>query len=101
MQQTLSKKWLSLSKLGKFFVLYTALIVIVVGLVYAFFTVSALRMDPSSFECTSDSMMKQICADPFGSSIIWTIMLVLMFGWPILIIWIVTAVLLRRRHKRN
>ncbi len=99
MQQKLSKNWLRLSKLGKFFVLYTAIIVAIIGLLYAMNVISALSMDPDSYNCTSDSMMKQVCAYPFESSIMWTGVFVTVFGWPFLILWIIIAITLLIRQS--
>jgi hypothetical protein len=81
---------------------YSAFLVIAVICIYAMNVLSALSMDPTSYNCTSDSMMKQICADPYGSSVIWTIIFVTLLGFPFAIIWqIIGIILLTRRLSRK
>ena len=96
---------MALSTLGKTFLWLT--IPIVAIFIYLFMDQLnyALSMDPNSFNCKYDSMMKQFCEDPYGSSISWTLILMFMSpAWPILLAWVVIGIVLLNRfvkRKRN
>lgn len=92
----------NMSHLGKVFVWFSALIVAAYAVVYAFQVRDALNMKPNSFNCTHDSMMEGICHHPFSSSIIWSLLLLCYFAWPIIAAWAIVGVtLLVRRKRRN
>lgn len=94
------EKYRHTTRLGKVFIWLSIAIVLGIIGVYIQQVLSALAMDPNSYNCTSDSMMKQICHDPYGSSVGWTLILVCMIGWPILFIWaIIGVILIARRNK--
>ena len=91
-------KYKTLSRLGKAFVWLS---IAVVTAVIAFYVVEVLRaraMDPNSYNCLHDSMMKQLCEDPYGSSVSWAIIEFVFLGWPLWIVWaVIGLVLLGRR----
>lgn len=90
------------STLGKIFVWLSVLIVIVYIVIYIQEVREALAMDPMSYECLHDSMMKQICADPYGSSVTWGIVSLVFYCWPLIMAWLVMGVmLLIRRGQRK
>ena len=55
---------------------------------------SALLMDPDSYNCTSDAMMRQFCEDPLGSSFWWTLLAASLFGLPFFGVWIALGLVL-------
>lgn len=84
----MSKKYKTLKIREKIFVWLSVLIPSLMIGVYLLNVTSALSMDKTSYNCTGDSMMMQICHDPFGSSIAWTVVYALFFGWPLLLAWL-------------
>jgi hypothetical protein len=92
------KKYYSLSTRVKVFVWLTVTLIIFIPAVYLLNVAGALQMDPNSYNCTTDSMMKQICQDPWGSSVAWTYIYVAFFGWPLMLAWLSSGifVLIRR-----
>ncbi len=91
----------SVSRLGKVFLWLSVILLLAFVIVYVMQVQSALSMDPSSYNCTSDSMVMRICHDPYGSSIGWTMIYLGYMGWPFFIAWLVIgATLLHRRKSR-
>lgn len=85
-------KYRSLDKLHKAFMVVSFVLVLLPILLYVVNVVGALSMDKSSYNCTSDSMMMQICHDPFGSSIAWSILGSVVIGFPVVIVWLLLGV---------
>lgn len=84
------------------FIALSILIVVLSLVIYAKEVSAALAMDPNSYNCTSDSMMKQICQDPYGSSLSWTLLYLTLFAWPLLFAWAMLGImLLRKKSKRS
>jgi hypothetical protein len=95
-------KYRALSRLGKVFLWLSVAIALIILIIYSMEVVQALRMDPLSYNCISDSMMKQICHHPYSSSISWTLIYLIFFGWPITFPWIIIGlVLAKRRYLRS
>lgn len=93
-------KYKSTSRLGKIFIWLSIGIFIAAIALYVNEVIETLAMDPNSYYCMHDSMTKQRCEDPFGTSIGWAILLLVFVGWPVLLAWMVIgAVLLRRRAR--
>jgi hypothetical protein len=91
-----------MSKLGKIFLWLTIPIIGVFILIYMSQLSQALSMDPNSFNCKYDSMMKQVCQDPYGSSISWTLVLMFMSPvWPIPLAWVVIGIVLLSRFIKR
>ena len=90
-------KYKSASRLAKVFIWLSILLLVALILTYMLEVRDALNMDPNSFNCLHDSMMKQICEDPYGSSITWTIIGVIVLGWPLILTWLVVGVILLQR----
>ncbi len=88
------QKYKSASKLTKIFLWLSVFLLTILVLMYTFEVRHALAMDPNSFNCLNDSMMKQICDDPYRSSITWTFIKFGFFAHPLLIAWIVIGILL-------
>ena len=65
---------------------------------YVMEVLEALAMDPNSYNCLHDSMMKQICEDPYGSSVGWAMIKFVFIGWPLLIVWAVIGLMLLGRR---
>jgi hypothetical protein len=93
--------WFSgLSKLTKTFILLSAALIIGFLHVYTGEVRSAQAMDPHSYNCTSDSMMKQLCEHPFSASLPWSLAGLVIFGWPAIIAWLAIGItLVARRHR--
>ncbi len=88
----------SLSILGKAFLWLTLFLVVAFGIIYTQQVKEAFAMDPLSYECTRDSMMKQVCSDPYGSSFFWGILSLGIYCGPVVIAWLVVGgVILFRR----
>lgn len=90
-------KYKSASRLGKSFIWLSIILLLVAAITYMFEVRDALGMDPNSFNCLHDSMMKQICEDPYGSSVAWTLIGMLTLGLPLVLAWLVVGVLLLAR----
>ncbi|HSX08294.1 MAG TPA: hypothetical protein VLG11_05360 [Candidatus Saccharimonadales bacterium] len=95
------RKFQALTLLGKVFVVLTIAILGTLIALYVFQLKDALSMDPHSFNCLHDSMMSQICHDPYGSSVSWAVILLIVLGWPVLAVWAVLGVVLLVRRKRS
>ena len=90
------------SRLAKVFLVLSAVLAGMYSVVYVMNVSEALGMDPTSYNCTNDGMMMQICADPYGSSIIWSFIDVVSVGWPVLIAWLIAgSMLLDPKDSRN
>lgn len=88
-----------MSKLGKFFVWYS---LVLFGLLLAYFAMNfldALMMDPSSYNCTSDAMMRQFCEDPFFTSLAWTLLAANLFGLPFFAAWVAIGIMLIAKNE--
>jgi hypothetical protein len=48
----------------------------------------ALAMAKASYNCTMDSMMMQLCHNPFGGSVPWAILQSVVIGFPFIILWL-------------
>jgi len=94
MKLPIFQKFRSYSRLGKVFFGLSAAIVLLVLAIYLWNVLQALHMDPHSYNCVNDSMMKYICHHPYSSSISWTIAYVVLFGWPLTFPWIIIGLLL-------
>jgi hypothetical protein len=95
-------KYKSASQLGKVFFWLSVGIIFASIALYIREVAEAMAMDPNSYNCLHDSMMKQVCADPFGTSVVWSILSLVFLGWPILLVWVIIGiVLIARRHKRT
>lgn len=91
----------SITKLGKAFLWLSLLLIITFAVIYGLQVKESLEMDPQSFNCIHDSMMKQFCSDPYGASFLWSVLGFLILGSPLLIAWIIigTLVLIRRVRR--
>lgn len=96
----MKNKLQSSSKLSKAFTVTSALLILMPIFFYVFNVVGALSMDKSSYNCTSDSMMMQLCHDPLGSSVGWTILYMVIFGLPLFVAWVILGafILLKRTN---
>ena len=90
----MDKKLKLLNSPSKAFVVATTILVIIFVVSYTFNVLDALSMDKNSYNCTSDSMMMQICHHPYSSSITWAIFATLLFGSPVIVIWIISGLTL-------
>lgn len=102
-------KHTSLHLFTKIFIGYTVAIILAVLAIYVTNVEGALSMDPNSYNCLHDSMMRRQCEDPFGSSIGWTMAYVwayyVMYPW---LMWLITlswigvgiAAIVQRRKGR-
>ncbi len=88
----------SLSKLGKVFLWLTLFLVVAFGIIYTLEVKESLAMDPLSYNCTGDSMMKQFCDHPYSSSFFWSILGFGIYCGPIIISWLVVGSILVFRH---
>lgn len=87
-------KYKSTSRLGKVFVWLSIALTLAFIITYILEVQGALNMDPNSFNCLHDSMMMQICEDPYGSSVPWTMIKMSILGWPLILAWLAVGVLL-------
>lgn len=94
-------KYKAASRLGKVFVWLSIGIFIAVVALYIYEVREALAMDPDSYNCLHDSMMKPMCKDPFGTAAFWTALEIVFFAWPILLAWTLIGVILMRRRVRG
>ena len=92
-------KYKSTSRLGKVFIWLSIILILAFSITYILEVRDALSMDPKSFNCLHDSMMKQICEDPYGSSVTWTVIKVFILGSPLILAWFVAGALLLMRTK--
>lgn len=91
------RRYKSASKLGKVFLGLS--LCLVIAFVYTYFreVKQALHMNPASYNCTSDGMMKQLCHHPYSASILWSVLDFGLLFWPLIVIWaIIGTVSLRR-----
>lgn len=89
------------TKLGKVFLWLSLLLIIAFAIMYGLQVKESLEMDPQSFNCLHDSMMKQFCNDPYGASFLWSVLSFLILGSPLLIAWtIVGTLVLMQRIRR-
>lgn len=93
------QKYKSASKLAKVFTWLSVLLPLALILTYMLEVRFALSMDPGSFNCLHDSMMRQICEDPYGSSITWALMKFGLFAHPFLIAWLAIGIVLLIRSN--
>jgi hypothetical protein len=93
------KKYRSTSRLGKVFAWLSGLIVVALVVVFAVMLRYTTHMDPHSFNCTSDSMMMQMCHHPISSAIEWSIVMVGIIGSPLLLAWLIVG--MRLAAHRN
>jgi uncharacterized membrane protein YkgB len=101
MKISIFHKFRSYSRLGKVFFCLSIVIVLLILATYIWHVVEALHMDPHSYNCVVDSMMKDICQHPYSSSVSWTIIYLIFMGWPLTFPWIIIGLLLvRRRYLR-
>lgn len=91
----------SASTLGRIFILLTLFLVVAFAVIYVKELRDNLALDPRSAQCMYDSMMKQICDDPFGSSITWSVFGLVIYCGPLMLAWLVVgvALLIGRRHQ--
>lgn len=92
----------SLGRLPALFILLSVAVVLMFLGFYAFNVMRALDMDPNSYNCTEDGMMMQLCHNPYGASLLWSLLYAVFFGWPLLLAWLITglALLLRPTLRR-
>lgn len=96
--KSLVSKYTSQPRLTKAFVWFSVVLVLLVALVYAHYLNSAF--DTTQTQCDNDSMMSYDCENPYGSALMWTVIIVYMFGWPLFTIWgIMGVMILQRRNK--
>lgn len=97
---TYMRRFMPATTLGRVFAAISVFLIIALIATYVHTVREALSMDPASYECTDDSMMRQICEDPYGTSVFWSIIFFGLYCWPGIIAWIVSGlVLLNRRRK--
>jgi hypothetical protein len=95
-------KYKAASRLGKVFIWLSLGLACAGVALYAMQVSQALNMDPNSYNCVHDSMMKQICADPYGTSVFWAGLQLVFLAWPLLLAWMITGmVLISRRRQRS
>jgi len=99
MSMTIITKYKSASPQGKAFVWLSIIVGGVFIAVYASQLTMILSLDPRSGTCLHDSMMQPICRHPWSSSIEWSLMIMIVFGWPLLITWLVVGLMAARRLK--
>lgn len=87
-------KYRSLDRVGKIFAWLSLLLVGILPFTYLMNLIMALGMDPNSYNCLHDSMMSQICRDPYGSSLGWSLIYLVFYGWPLLLAWLLIGALL-------
>lgn len=91
------QKYKSASRLAKIFIWLSIFLTLGLAITYTLQLHYALNMNPNSFNCLHDSMMKQICEDPYGSSITWALIRFSFFACPFLIAWLGIGVTLLAR----
>lgn len=93
-------KYKSFSRLGKVFVWFSLVLALAIAVVYANYVHEAFNTSP--VQCANDSMMSDVCDHPYGSSIGWTVIVIVMTGWPLLLAWgAIGIVLMRRRGQKG
>lgn len=93
------QRYASASRLEKTFLWLSVSLVLAFIIIYAVQVKYALSMDPSSYNCTNDSMMMQICKHPYSSSVTWAFIYLCYFGWPFLVAWLVVSYKLWSRRR--
>ena len=81
----------------KLFIAMTLILIAAFTFSYINEVSGALNMDPSSYNCTDDSMMRQLCRHPYTASITWAILATAVYCWPIAIAWFITGIILIMR----
>jgi uncharacterized membrane protein YczE len=94
------KKYKLMPNHKKNFALLTALVIAVTVGLYIFNVSAALSMDKNSYNCTGDSMMSNICMNPFGSSITWTLLNLAIYCWPLLLAWLISGVVSENKSSK-
>ena len=97
-------KFRALNGIQKTFVIMSVLVVMMPVIFYCINLADALTMDKNSYNCTSDSMMMQLCHHPFTASISWAILYTMALGLPVLGIWAISGIVLlisKKIEKRN
>jgi len=100
-KQKLLKFYAAQGGLGKFFIWYSVLLFLTLILVYLLNLLPALNMDKTSYACTHDSMMMQLCHKPFIASLGWTVVYIVLFGLPFVLGWIILGATLMIRRILN
>lgn len=86
---------------GLLFVGLSLLLLSAFVVIYTHEVREALAMDPTSYNC-SDSMMKQFCEDPYGASLVWSVLSLFVMAWPLLFAWAAAGIwLLIHRKSRQ
>ncbi len=81
------RRYHSLSDFGKAYVWLTLFLVAIFCIFYSVQVKEALAMNPLSYECTRDNMMKHVCSDPYSSSFFWSLLDLGTYFWPLVIAW--------------
>lgn len=95
--KSMYKKFRALALHQKIFIGLTSLLFVALILLYSANLHSALMMDKDSYNCTQDSMMKIICDDPYGSSVTWTLITLVVIGWPLVAAWLISGLVILLR----
>jgi disulfide bond formation protein DsbB len=85
------------------FIVLTLILIVVFAFLYGKELSYALNMDPHSYECIYDNMMKQLCHRPYTASISWDVLGLAAYCWPVIIVWLIIGIILivKLRKHRN
>lgn len=97
------------SKLSLAFGILTVTLLIAYFVIYVSEVHEALGLDPHSYACTQDSIMQQVCANPYGSTLLWSVFEVGILYWPLVVTWVIIGLVVliryiftgRARHSSN
>lgn len=77
------------------------MLIVFVAIIYGSHLVGALSMNKESYNCTQDSMMMLACRDPFGNSALWTLLYVGAFGWPLVLAWAISGIVVFVKRSKS
>ncbi len=95
----MKQRFKSLNKLSKSFVISSLILGLLYVIVFFKNVFEALAMDKTSYNCTEDSMMMQVCHDPFGSSLSWSVLETIAVGFPLVMIWLILGLIVFVRAR--